>query len=273
MPPPSPVDHHRLHCGEDVSDADAWIPAQSPDPASSSSSPPPPPPPSSDPFPLPSDDDADTVVLGLIGSETHHMPRPDYLRRCRDRSIDVTTRQDSINWILRVHAHYRFRPITAFLSVNYLDRFLSFHSLPRETNGWAFQLLSVACLSLAAKMEEPDVPLLLDLQAFDPKFVFEPRTVQRMELWVMSSLDWRLRSVTPFDFLPSFVPKLPSLSSPSSPCRVLSTSSDLIVSTARVIDFLGFTPSTIAAAAVLCAAGEGGGDEPRSCTTAWTGKW
>lgn len=77
------------------------------------------------------------------------------------------------------------------------------------------------------------MPLLLDLQAFDPKFVFEPRTVQRMELWVMSILDWRLRSVTPFDFLPSFVPKLPSLSSPSSPCRVLSTSSDLIVSTAR----------------------------------------
>ncbi|KAI3413148.1 Cyclin N-terminal domain-containing protein [Psidium guajava] len=191
------------------------------------------------------------------------MPRPDYLRRCRDRSIDVTARQDSINWIWRVHAHYRFRPITAFLSVNYFDRFLSFHSLPREANGWAFQLLSVACVSLAAKMEEPDVPLLLDLQVFDPKFVFEPRTVQRMELWVMSNLNWRLRSVTPFDFLHSFVPKLPSLSSsPPSLRRVLSASSDLILSTTRVIDFLGFTPSTIAAAAVLCAAGQGG-DEPR----------
>ncbi|XP_010030621.2 cyclin-D2-1 [Eucalyptus grandis] len=273
-PPPSPRDHtssaSSLHCGEDVSDADAWIPAHSPDPSSSSSSPPPPPPPPPPlppcyypfPLPLPSDDDeAAAAVAGLIDSETDHMPSPDYLRRCRDRSIDVTARQDSINWILRVHALYHFRPITAFLSVNYLDRFLSFHSLPREANGWAFQLLSVACLSLAAKMEEPDVPLLVDLQAFDPKFVFEPRTVQRMELWVMSNLNWRLRSVTPFDFLHSFVPKLPSLSSPSSSCRVLSTSSDLIVSTTRVIDFLGFTPSTIAAAAVLCAAGEGG-DEP-----------
>ncbi|KAF8013920.1 hypothetical protein BT93_I1702 [Corymbia citriodora subsp. variegata] len=261
MPPPSPRDHHdaasSLHCGEDVSDADAWIPGHSPDPSSSS-----PPPPSPYPFHLPSDDaDADADAV-LIDSETHHMPRPDYLRRCRDRSIDVTARQDSINWILRVHAHYHFRPITAFLSVNYLDRFLSFQPLPRETNGWAFQLLSVACLSLAAKMEEPEVPLLLDLQAFDPKFVFEPRTVQRMELWVMSNLNWRLRSVTPFDFLPSFVPKIRTLSSPSLWRPVLSTSSDLIVSTTRVIDFLGFTPSTIAAAAVLCAAGEGGGYEP-----------
>ncbi|XP_030522780.1 cyclin-D4-1-like isoform X2 [Rhodamnia argentea] len=255
MPPPSPHNHHSasssLRCGEDVSDADARISAPSPDPSSSS-------PPSPYHSHLPSDDAA---VVGLIDSETHHMPRRDYLRRCRDRSIDVTARQDSINWILRVHAHYRFRPITAFLSVNYLDRFLSFHSLPREANGWAFQLLSVACLSLAAKMEEPDVPLLLDLQVFDPKFVFEPRTVQRMELWVMSNLNWRLRSVTPFDFLHSFVPKLPSLSCPPSLRRVLSASSDLIVSTTRVIDFLGFTPSTIAAAAVLCAAGEGG-DEP-----------
>lgn len=31
-------------------------------------------------------------------------------------------------------------------------------------NGWPLQLLTVACLSLAAKMEEPLVPSLLDLQ-------------------------------------------------------------------------------------------------------------
>lgn len=34
----------------------------------------------------------------------------------------------------------------------------------QETNGWPMQLLSVACLSLAAKMEEPLVPSFLDLQ-------------------------------------------------------------------------------------------------------------
>lgn len=34
-------------------------------------------------------------------------------------------------------------------------------------NGWPLQLLSVACLSLAAKMEEPLVPSLLDLQVFN----------------------------------------------------------------------------------------------------------
>ncbi|XP_048431029.1 cyclin-D4-1 isoform X2 [Pyrus x bretschneideri] len=206
-----------------------------------SSSPPPPPPP---------DETTTTSSLThLIDSEPNHMPSPSYISMFRDRTIDLTARQDSINWILKVHTHYRFSPLTAFLSVNYFDRFLSSHSLPRHSGSWPFQLLSVACLSLAAKMEEPNVPFILDLQIFEPKFVFEPKTIQRMELRVMGILNWRLRSVTPFDFLPHFVSNLPSSSS------LLAASSNLVLSTIRVIDFLGFSPSTVAAAAVLCAAG------------------
>ncbi|OMO63364.1 hypothetical protein COLO4_32500 [Corchorus olitorius] len=192
---------------------------------------------------LPSDEN---TISKLIDSEPHHMPSPDYLRRFQDRSIDVTARQDSINWILKVHAFYRFSPVTAFLSVNYFDRFLSSHSLPVNTP-----------LSLS-KMEEPQVPLLLDLQVFEPRFVFEPKTIQRMELRIMATLNWRLRSVTPFDYLHYFICKFPSCSTrlPDSFSSVSSVSSDLILCTTRVIDFLRFAPSTMAAAAVLCAAGE-----------------
>ncbi|GMI83711.1 hypothetical protein HRI_002040400 [Hibiscus trionum] len=203
----------------------------------------------------PSEED---TISKFIDLESHHMPFSDYLHRCQQRSIDVIARQDSINWILKVHAYYNFSPVTAFLSVNYLDRFLSSHSLPLE-NGWPFQLLSVACLSLAAKIVEPEVPLLLDLQVLEPRFVFEPKTIQRMELRVMAILHWRLRSVTPFDYFHHFVCKLPSFSTllPDSFDSLISASSDLILSTTRVIDFLQFTPSTMAAAAVFCAAGEG----------------
>ncbi|XP_059653031.1 cyclin-D4-1-like [Cornus florida] len=200
---------------------------------------------SSDPIHSPPSDES--AVDRLIGPETHHMPHPDQLR-----SIDLTARQDSINWILKVHAHYHFRPVTAFLSVNYFDRFLSSHSLP--ASGWPFQLLSVACVSLAAKMEELYVPLLIDLQVSEPRFVFEPQTVQRMELRVMAGLGWRLRSVTPFDYLDYFISC--SGSEPEVFARLLSASTDLILKTIRVIDFLGFRPSTIAAAAVICATGK-----------------
>ncbi|XP_054776932.1 cyclin-D1-1-like isoform X2 [Prosopis cineraria] len=216
----------------------------------------------------------DATIGGLIDVEAHHMPDPDYLRRCRHRLIDVTARQDAINWILKVHAHYEFRPVTAFLSVNYLDRFLSCSALPRQSQ-WEYHLLSVACLSLAAKLEEPVVPLLLDLQLVDPRFVFEPKTIQRMELYVMTKLRWRLRSITPFDYLHYFISKVSSFSDdpkPESITRIFSTASSLILSTTLVIDFLGFPPSAIAVAAVLCSAGQGqsppcfhDGETVRSC--------
>ncbi|KAE9447081.1 hypothetical protein C3L33_21018, partial [Rhododendron williamsianum] len=199
----------------------------------------------------PSSPPDEATVNRLIDSEHRYTPRPDFLL-----SIDLTSRQDSVNWILKVHSHYQFGLVTAFLSVNYFDRFLSSNSLPKA-NGWPFQLLAVACLSLAAKMEERYVPLLLDLQIFEPKFAFEPQTVQRMELWIMASLNWRLRSVTPFDYIDYFVSKLPRSGSESDfTGPVVAISSDLILNTLRVIDFLGFPPSIVAAAAVVAAAGE-----------------
>lgn len=235
-----------LYCGEDASevvqqDADTWISSYHRSPSPST---------------IPSPPSDKNTITKLIDSESQFMPLSDYLHRCRHRSIDTTARQDSINWILKVHAHYAFRPLTALLSVNYFDRFLSSYSLPE--NGWPYQILSVACLSLAAKMEEPDVPLLLDLQVLEPGFIFEPKNIQKMELRVMAYLNWRLRSVTPFDYLDYFISKLPSCSStnPDNFSRLLKDSSDLILNTTRVIDFLGFTPSTVAAAAAISAAGK-----------------
>jgi len=38
----------------------------------------------------------------------------------------------------------------------------------QQGKDWMLQLLSVACISLAAKMEESEVPILLDLQVCAP---------------------------------------------------------------------------------------------------------
>uniref|UniRef100_A0A803PE86 B-like cyclin n=1 Tax=Cannabis sativa TaxID=3483 RepID=A0A803PE86_CANSA len=124
--------------------------------------------------------------------------------------------------------------------------------------GWPSQLLSVTCLSLAAKMEEISVPLLLDLQTKEPKFMFEPKTIQRMELIVMANLKWRLHLVTPFDFVHYFIWKLSSIGFQSEYQNhhhiLISHTSNIIVLTCQVIEFLEFSPSTIGAAAVICAA-------------------
>ncbi|CAA0807473.1 Cyclin-D1-1 [Striga hermonthica] len=200
--------------------------------------------------------DDSLLVDRLLDSEPRHAPRPDYVRLCRSRSGLRTSRQDAINSILQVHSHFGFKPVTAFLSISYFDRFLSSRPLPEI--GWAFQLLTVACLSLAAKMEESCVPLLLELQALEPTYVFAPETVQRMELLVLATLKWNLRSVTPFDFLHYFVSVLrPSASGLDSVSAINGLASSIILKTTRVIDFLGFPPSVIAAAAVIAAAGGG----------------
>ncbi|MFS7961435.1 putative cyclin [Helianthus anomalus] len=49
------------------------------------------------------------------------------------------------------------------------------------------QLLSVTFLSLASKVEEIEIPTILDLQVGESRFVFEAKTIQKMELIVLST--------------------------------------------------------------------------------------
>ncbi|KAF5752168.1 putative cyclin d [Tripterygium wilfordii] len=70
------------------------------------------------------------------------------------------------------------------------------------------QLVVVTCLSLAAKVEETEVPLLLDFQVMETKYVFEPKMIQRMELLVLSALKWKMHPVTPLSFVDHIVRRL-----------------------------------------------------------------
>lgn len=81
-----------------------------------------------------------------------------------DESLMVA-RKNAVRWILSVIAHYGFTAKTAVLAVNYYDRFISSICFQRD-KPWMSQLASVACLSIAAKVEEVQVPLLLDLQVY-----------------------------------------------------------------------------------------------------------
>lgn len=200
-------------------------------------------------FPVPDDDE----IRVLVRKESQYMPGKSYVQSYQNLGLDFTARQNAIGWILKVHGSYNFGPLTAYLSINYLDRFLSRNPLPKA-KVWMLQLLSVACLSLAAKMEETQVPLLLDLQAEEPDFLFEPRTIQRMELLVLSTLEWRMLSVTPFSFVDYFLQGGGGRKPP--PRAMVARANELIFNTHTVLDFLEHRPSAIAAAAVICAAEE-----------------
>ncbi|CAM8984131.1 unnamed protein product [Rhodiola kirilowii] len=197
--------------------------------------------------------DIEETVSGLIEEEKRLVFGWEYLSRLESQPVEVSAREESIAWILKVTSFYGFQPLTAYLSISYLDRFLSARRFP-NTNGWPYQLLSVTCLSLAAKMEELLVPSLIDLQmeGVVAKHIFEPKTVQRMELLVLSVLGWRLRSITPFNFLLVFAYK----ADPTGGCcgYLALQASDIILASVSDARLLQYRPSCIAAAAVLCVA-------------------
>ncbi|XP_042439357.1 cyclin-D3-2-like isoform X1 [Zingiber officinale] len=127
-----------------------------------------------------------------------------------------SARTTAVEWVAQAAARHGFSAVTALLAVNYLDRCF----LPCSARGellrlqdnkpWMVRLAAVGCLSLAAKMEETRVPLLVDLQepSEDGGFLFEPKTIRRMELLVLSALGWRMNPVTPLSFIHHLLPRI-----------------------------------------------------------------
>ncbi|XP_065873308.1 cyclin-D4-2 [Euphorbia lathyris] len=195
-------------------------------------------------FPIHSED----TVREMVEREIKHLPRQDYLRRLRSGDLELSTRREALDWIIKAQTHYNFGAVSVCLSMNYFDRFLSVYQLPDKA--WAVQLLAVACLSVAAKMEEISVPFSVDLQVGEPKFVFEAKTIQRMELLLLFTLKWRMQAITPCSYLDYFLSKMNNGNQ-----NVMTRSLELIVSIIKGIDFLEFRPSEIAAAVAIFVSG------------------
>ncbi|KAF7828687.1 Cyclin-D3-2 [Senna tora] len=117
------------------------------------------------------------------------------------------SRHQAVTWISKACSHHAFSALTAVLAVNYFDRFITSLRFQKD-KPWMIQLTAVASLSLAAKVEETQVPLLLDLQVEESKYLFEAKTIQRMELLVLSTLQWRMNPVTPISFFQHIVRRL-----------------------------------------------------------------
>ncbi|XP_076890527.1 cyclin-D4-1-like [Bidens hawaiensis] len=189
----------------------------------------------------------------LIEKECQQFVGFDYLEKLRNGKLDLVARQQVVDWIMKFHAHFNFGPLCAYLSINYLDRFHGVYQFPKD-KAWMMQLLAVACLSLASKMEETKPPLILDLQICESSFVFGAKTIQNMELLVLTTLNWRMQTVTPFSFIDTFIGKLDCGQPMSS--SLISRSTQLILSLIHGSDFLEFRPSEIAAGVAVYVVGQ-----------------
>lgn len=58
------------------------------------------------------------------------------------------------------------------------------------------------------KDPQPNLGFVLVFQVKDTKYVFEAKTIQRMELLVLSTLQWKMHPVTPLSFLDHIIRRL-----------------------------------------------------------------
>ncbi|XP_021889615.1 cyclin-D5-2-like [Carica papaya] len=154
-------------------------------------------------------------------------------------------RLEAIAWILRTREVFGFHCQTAYLSMTYFDRFLSRRSINIESSQ-KVRLLSVTCLTLAAKMEEVKLPSIVD---FD--YGLDREGIKKMELLLLETLEWRMLSVTPFSFLHFFISKMCKDSSSFS--SVVSRTDQIILNIMQEINLMEHRPSAIAAAAAMLA--------------------
>ncbi|XP_058195239.1 putative cyclin-D6-1 isoform X2 [Rhododendron vialii] len=189
------------------------------------------------------------TVPALFADECHHIPSHYFSHSSKSRDFYISVRREAVSFILKAQFSCNFDPFIPYLAISYIDRFISKQEILR--NRWMVKLLTISCLSIAAKMKNTEL-LLSDLQRDDEGFISDAKSIRRMELLVLSTLNWRMRPVTPFSFLHFFLSSF-ELRHPLSIESLKDRASEFIFKSHYEMKVLEYKPSIIAASALLCA--------------------
>ncbi|KXG39925.1 cyclin-D5-3 [Sorghum bicolor] len=157
-------------------------------------------------------------------------------------------RSGCVRWIIKTTATFRCGGKTAYVAVTYLDRFLAQRRVNRRQE-WALQLLAVACLSLAIKMEEQHAPRLSEFRV--DAYEFDSASILRMELFVLSTLEWRMNAVTPFSYISCFAARFRE----DERRAILLRAVECVFAAIKATSSVEYQPSTMAVASILVARG------------------
>ncbi|CAL4921363.1 unnamed protein product [Urochloa decumbens] len=157
-------------------------------------------------------------------------------------------RSGCVRWIIKTTAMFRFSGKTAYVAVTYLDRFLAQRRVNRGQE-WALQLLAVACLSLASKVEEHHAPRLSELWL--DAYEFDSKSILRMELLVLGTLGWRMIAATPFPYISCFAARFRQDEHRAIVLRAVGC----VFAAIKEMSSVEYRPSTVAVASILVARG------------------
>ncbi|CAK8536507.1 unnamed protein product [Lathyrus sativus] len=194
-------------------------------------------------------------VSSLFLIESDHIPPPTYFQTLKSNHFHASLRTHFISFISQLSC--TFDPFVTYLAINYLDRFLANQGI-MQPKPWANKLVAVTCFSLAVKMLKTDYSAT-DVQGLlnhdEDGFIFETQTIKRMEALVLGALQWRMRSITPFSFIPYFT-NLFNLDDNITLKVLKDRASEIIFKSQKDVKVLEFKPSIVAASSLLYASHE-----------------
>ncbi|KAK1317661.1 Cyclin-A3-1 [Acorus calamus] len=145
--------------------------------------------------------DAEDIYKFLLSMEVEPKRRPlsDYIEAVQN---DVTENMRAIlvDWLVEVAEEYRLVSETLYLTISYIDRFLSKHAVHRQK----LQLLGVSSMLIASKYEEISPPHVEDF-CYITDNTYTKDEVVKMESDVLNLLKFEMSNPTVKNFLWRFI--------------------------------------------------------------------
>ncbi|KAJ9509075.1 A-type cyclin [Haematococcus lacustris] len=184
---------------------------------------------------------ASAIFQHLRDSEVTYRINPAYLEHSQT-DVNSKMRAILIDWLVEVAEEYKLCADTLYLTVNYIDRFLSLYPVQRSQ----LQLVGVACMWIAAKYEEIYPPNVTDFCYITDNTYSKEQMVQ-MEETVLKRLSYELTVPT----AKTFLRRLLQVCNPDELLHFLSN----YLTELSLLDhsMMGFLPSEVAAASVYLA--------------------
>ncbi|XP_059644235.1 G2/mitotic-specific cyclin C13-1-like [Cornus florida] len=136
--------------------------------------------------------------LHSLEVQDERRPFPNYMETVQT-DVTVSMREILLDWLVEVADEYKLVSETLYLTVSYIDRFLTEHPLSRNK----LQLLGVSCMLVASKYEEITPPHVEDF-CYITDNTYTKEEVVNMERNVLKFLNFEMGTPTTKSFLRIF---------------------------------------------------------------------
>ncbi|CAJ1974262.1 unnamed protein product [Sphenostylis stenocarpa] len=187
------------------------------------------------------------IYKHLRASEAKKRPSTDFMEKIQ-KDINPSMRAILIDWLVEVAEEYRLVPDTLYLTVNYIDRYLSGNVMNRQR----LQLLGVASMMIASKYEEICAPQVEEFCYITDNTYFKEEVLQ-MESAVLNFLKFEMTAPTVKCFLRRFVRAAQGVDEEDPSLQLECLTNYIAELSLLEYNMLCYAPSLVAASAIFLA--------------------